>query len=631
MRNYSSTTATWRPLDVLPQILTVLLGGMVIFVIALSALAIGFEVYFAGRIYPGVSVVGQDLSGVNPKEAASLLQNQLEYPEHGRILLRGEGKIWLATPAELGFYLDPESTALSAYDQGRQGSLVSRFWTQFTNWYYGKGITPQYVFDERAAYNYLKEVANQIDLPAVEASLSVDGVNVVVTPGQIGRSLDIQASLKVLKGQLQTLQDGEVPLTITETKPVIIDVSEQASLARQILSDSLTLVVPGESKDDPGPWIFKPEDLASMLTIERVATSEGDRYQVGLQEEALRAFLEGIAPKLVRNRQNARFIFNDDTRQLELIQPAVVGRSLDIETSIQAINQKLLTGDHHISLDMAYSEPEVGDEATADQLGIHDLVSVQTSYFYGSSADRIQNIQIAAGRFHGLLVPPGATFSMADVLGDVSLDNGYAEAWIIFGNRTIKGVGGGVCQVSTTLFRTVFFGGFPVAERHPHAYRVYYYELRADGSVNTSLAGLDATVYVPMVDFKFINDSPGWLLMETYVNPAGRSLTWKFYATSDGRQVDWETSGLMNKEEPPDPLYEENPDLAKGEIKQVDWEVEGADVSITRTVTRDGEVLFKDTFDTHYMPWRSVYQYGPGTKGMPPDQDKNNKKKNKDN
>jgi len=630
MRNYSSTTALRRPLDILPQILAALLGGAVIFVIALGALAIGFEVYFAGRIYPGFSVVGIDLSGLKPKEAATRLQNQLEYPEHGRILLRREGKIWLATPADVGFYLDPESTALSAYRQGRQGNLVVRLWTQFTTWYYGKGITPQYVFDERVAYNYLKDVADQIDLPALEASLSVDGVNVVVTPGQIGRTLDIPASLEMLRKQLQTLQDGEVALTVSEIKPAIIDVSEQAALARQILSDSLTLVVPGESKADAGPWIFKPEDLASMLTIERVPSPEGDRYQVGLQEEALRSFLEGIAPELVRNKQNARFIFNDDNRQLELIQPAVIGRSLDIETTIQAINQKLLAGDHHISLDMAYSEPEIGDDATAEQLGIRDLVSVQTSYFYGSSADRIQNIQTAAGRFHGLLVPPGGTFSMADVLGDVSLNNGYAEALIIFGNRTIKGVGGGVCQVSTTLFRTVFFGGYPVVERHPHAYRVYYYELRADGSVNTSLAGLDATVYVPLVDFKFINDSPGWLLMETYVNPAGRSLTWKFYATSDGRQVDWETSGLMNKEEPPDPLYEENPDLSKGEIKQVDWEVEGADVSITRTVTRNGEVLFKDTFDTHYMPWRSVYQYGPGTKGMPPDQDKQDKNKNKD-
>jgi len=103
-------------------------------------------------------------------------------------------------------------------------------------------------------------------------------------------------------------------------------------------------------------------------------------------------------------------------------------------------------------------------------------------------------------------------------------------------------------------------------------------------------------------------------------------LPWKFYSTSDGREVDWHTTGLKNKEEPPKPLYEENPDLAKGEIEQVDWAVEGADVIVTRTVMRGGEVLYEDTFNTHYMPWREVWQYGPGTEGMPPDEDGKKKK-----
>jgi vancomycin resistance protein YoaR len=228
-----------------------------------------------------------------------------------------------------------------------------------------------------------------------------------------------------------------------------------------------------------------------------------------------------------------------------------------------------------------------------------------------------------------LLVPPGATFSMGSVLGDVSLDNGYAEALIIFGNRTIQGVGGGVCQVSTTLFRAVFFGGFPIVERYPHAYRVSYYELKADGGYDTRLAGLDATVFVPLVDFKFLNDTPHWLLMETYVNETARTLTWKFYSTGDGRSVEWGSGGLQNIEEPPDPVYEENPDLAKGEVKQVDWAVEGADVTITRTVSRDGQVLYEDTITTHYLPWQDVYQYGPGTKNMPPDED-DDKKNNDD-
>jgi vancomycin resistance protein YoaR len=323
--------------------------------------------------------------------------------------------------------------------------------------------------------------------------------------------------------------------------------------------------------------------------------------------------LESVVPALARSPENARFTFNDDTRQLEIIQPAVIGRHLDVGGSIRAINEKAAAGEHEINLEVGYTNPEVGSDATAEAFGIRELVASSTSYFYGSSADRVQNIQIAASQFHGVMVPPGANFSMAEVLGDITLDNGYAEALIIFGGRTIKGVGGGVCQVSTTLFRTAFFGGFPIVERYPHAYRVGYYEQTAAGGYDRSLAGLDATVFVPVVDFKFKNDTDHWLLMETYTNASGRSLTWKFYSTSDGRNVEWNSSGPRNIVKPEPPVYEENPDLKKGEIKQVDWEAEGADVSVTRTVRRDGQVLYEGTFNTHYLPWRAVYQYGPGT------------------
>jgi len=152
-------------------------------------------------------------------------------------------------------------------------------------------------------------------------------------------------------------------------------------------------------------------------------------------------------------------------------------------------------------------------------------------------------------------------------------------------------------------------------ERYPHAYRVSYYELTRSGSVDTDLAGLDATVFVPVVDLKFINDTPNWLLMETYVKPEARVLTWKFtpHLMAPCRM---ETSGLQNIEDPPEPLYQENDDLAQGEIRQVDWEAAGADVTVTRTVTRDGQVISQDEFTTHYLPWRAVYEYGPGPKSL---------------
>jgi vancomycin resistance protein YoaR len=123
---------------------------------------------------------------------------------------------------------------------------------------------------------------------------------------------------------------------------------------------------------------------------------------------------------------------------------------------------------------------------------------------------------------------------------------------------------------------------------------------------------LDATVYFPLVDFKFKNDTPYWILMETYMGES--SLTWKLYSTSDGRSVTWDTTGPVDVVVAPPAKFEENPDLKKNQMKQVDWAANGADVTVTRTVMRDGVVLFQDQIQTHYEPWQAVCEYGPDSK-----------------
>ncbi len=593
------------------QALTALLIGFALLALLVALLPGVYSSMYDGHIFPGVAVGGVDVSGMSTLQAATLLSQRLDYPQRGKIVFQEGTNLWTAKPADLGLSLDSQTTALAAYNLGRTGSLAVRLSDQWRAWSSGIDLAPWFVFDKRVAQNYLQGIAEQVDRSIVEATLGISGVEVVVNSGQVGRNLDVAAALTSLDTQLKTMTDGLVPLVVHETPPVILDATAQAELARKILSAPLTLQIPNAEAGDPGPWSFEPVALVQMLTVQRVKTDNGEIYQVGLSSDALRTFLTNIAPPLNRESQNARFTFNDDTRQLEVIQPSVIGRALDVDASLQQINQQLLAGQHTVSLVMQTTNPAVPDWATAESLGITELTSAYTSYFYGSDASRIQNISTAASRFHGLLIAPGESFSMAATLGDVSLDTGYAEALIIFGDRTIKGVGGGVCQVSTTLFRTAFFGGYQIDERWFHAYRVKYYEQTASGGHDENLAGLDATLFAPQVDFRFTNDSPYWLLMETY--PGAHSLTWKFYSTSDGRTVDWNTSGLRNIIEPPDPLYEENPDLSKDEIKQVDWAVDGADVTVTRTVTRAGSIIHDDTFETHYMAWQAKFQYGPGT------------------
>ena len=599
------------------QAFMALLLGMALLVVLVALLPGIYSQMYNGHIFAGVTVGGVDVSGLTTQQATELLTQRLDFPERGKIVFQDGASLWTARPVDLGLTLDAQTTAQAAYSFGRSGGLVTHLADQWRAWSSGVNLAPRFVFDKGVAQTYLQGIAQQVNRPIIEATLGISGVQVVVNSGQVGRTMDVAAALSSLDIQLQTLTDGLIPLVVQETPPVIIDATAQAKLARQILSAPLVLQIPNPEPGDAGPWSFEPAALVEMLTIQRVKAENGEVYQVGLSTDALRTFLMNVAPPFSRQPQNARFIFNDDTRQLEVIQPAVIGRALDVDSSLEQINQQLLAGQHNIDLVMQTTNPPVPDWATAESLGITELTSVYTSYYYGSDSARIQNIKTSASRFHGLLIAPGETFSMADALGDVSLDTGYAEAWIIYGDRTIKGVGGGVCQVSTTLFRTVFFGGYQIDERWFHAYRVKYYEQTASGGHDDKLAGLDATVFAPQVDFRFTNDSPYWLLMETY--PGTSSLTWKFYSTSDGRTVDWTTSGLQNIKEPPAPLYIENPDLKKDEIKQVDWAVDGADVTVTRTVMRDGSILHDDVFETHYMPWQAKYEYGPGTEVPTPE------------
>lgn len=600
------------------QILVILIGGLLLFLLTIGLISGGYEMLFAGRIFPGVSMAGVDLTSLTPEQARVALNERLVFPVSGQIVFRYKDSLWTATPSQLGMIFDSEASIQQAFNLGRQGDILSRLARQMNAWQSGLDIKPVFVFDERLAYTYLQNIAASIDQPVVETDLHLDGTQVVYQPGQTGRLLNVDHTLASLLAQLSTFKDGEILLDVEETTPLVLDASTEADILGRILDSGLSLTLPDSQPGDPGPWSIDPATLASMLSVRPEQTADGWRYQITLDVRLLEQVITPLAPQVNQEPQNARFTFDDNastnTREL-LLEPdghARVGRTLDVAGTVNAAQAAILAGEHSAPLTINVSNPAVGDDATAGSLGITGLVASYTSYFRGSSAARLQNIGAAARRFHGLLIPPNSSFSMAQAMGDINLDNGYAEALIIYNGKTITGVGGGVCQVSTTLFRTAFFAGYPIIERHEHAYRVFYYEQTARG-IDPGMAGLDATVYFPLVDLKFTNDRPYWLLMETYFNAANYSLTWKFYSGDDGREVDWHNLGLENVVPAPEPLFEENPDFQAGQMKQVDWPGDGADITVTRIVSRGGSILFTDTIQTHYEPWQAVCQYGPGT------------------
>lgn len=592
------------------QIAFILGVGLLLAILILSAVILKYERDYADKIHPGVTVAGVDLSGLTLGQAVVNLNANLTYGRLGQLHFSNGQDNWVYTPDDLGFSYDPVEVAKAAFDIGRGKGTMVNLGEQLKARNQGIDITPSIVYNQAKAYNVIQGLAAQTDIPLVEPNISLDSTTVNVITGQAGRTVDVQATLRNIEPFLLLQQSGNVPMVIKEQTPLSVNVEDTAQLAETILSQAFT-VNPADDTAGQGPWTIEPEALASLLTIEQKSIEGNRTYALTLNRPALVAYISSIAPALQRDPVNARMMFNDDTRQLELIANAVAGGSVDIEKSVDSILEKLQNGEHQASLVMQMVEPAVKDTSTAAELGITELVAETTSYYYGSAAARIQNIRAAAANFHGVMVGPGEVFSMAEYLTDISLDNGYAEAPIIVGDQTVDGIGGGICQVSTTVFRNAFYGGFPIVERHPHAYRVGYYEQQSNGWVDNSLAGLDATVYVPLVDFKFRNDTPYWLLMETY--PTDTSLTWKFYSTSDGREVDWWTTGITDVVTPPDPIYREDPDLPSGTIKQVDWPVNGATVEVYRTVTVNGTVTLQDTIRTNYVAWPAGYTYGPGT------------------
>ncbi len=610
---YSRRNPAHKTANAIAQIFGILVSGTILFLVASILLVIGYNAWYFGRIFPGVRVTGVDVSGMTPEQAEMKLSQVVQYPLTGKLLLRDGQDAWVVAPAQMGMLFDPSATAENAYRLGRSGGILALLSDQLYAFQSGIDVAPVVILDERTAYRFLQSLAAQVDVYPVEATLAIDGLNVLANPGQMGRLLNVDQTLEAVSSQMQTFTDGEVMLVMDDRSPEVLDISKPAEAARRILQTPLNVVLPNPQLGEPGPWQIDPATLSTMLTIEKIKNDNGIvEYKILASDQMIRPFVLGIARDLDKQPKNARFVFNDTTRQLEVIEPAIIGRSVRVDETIAAINDALNSGQQTVTLTVDTTEPAVKSDATAASLGITENVITYSTYFRGSGQPRIQNIKTAAESFHGLLIAPGETFSMGQALGDVSLDNGYAEALIIYGNKTIKGVGGGVCQVSTTLFRSAFFAGYPIVERAAHAYRVSYYE-QSDSGINTNLAGLDATVYFPLVDLKFVNDTPYWLLMETYVNEGARRITWKFYSTKDGRTVDWETTGPINRVDAPDPVFQENPDYEPGVVKQTDWAAEGADVQVVRRVSRGGQLINQDYFNTHYAPWQAVCEYGPGT------------------
>jgi len=578
---------------------------------ALSAIVLAllvFEIAYWNRIYPGVQMWGLDLGGMRPEEAALALEARFPYSSQPIVTLRDGDKTWTLRPRELGLELDAAAVARAAFALGRSGAILDDLKTQARLAWSGTQLAPVVRQNPVTVRSYLDNLAASVNITPSDATLRLEGMSAVATPAIVGRTLQVAPVLERLLESSRALAPVDLPLEFKTLPPAVADVAEAKAHLEAIISGPLTIVPDASVPGDVGPWTLSREELASMTVIQRV---DANHIDVTLDQARLRAFLAPIAPKLERPPTDARFVFDDNLRELTVISPSRTGLAVNVPGTAARINQQALSADNRqVTLAMTVTQATFHDGLRARDLGITELITQGITYFKGSSATRIKNIKTAASRFHGIIVAPGETFSFAQFLGDVSLDQGYAEALIIYNGRTITGVGGGVCQVSTTAFRAAYQSGFPIIERWPHAYRVSWYE-RGFGP------GLDATVFAPEVDFKFTNDSPYHLLIETYTNETTGVLAFKFYGTRDGRTVKITNPVIANVVPHGPDKYEEDSTFKPGQKEQVDWAVDGADVTVKRVVIRSGQAV-TDTVFTRYQPWTNIFKVAPGEAPQPP-------------
>jgi len=320
--------------------------------------------------------------------------------------------------------------------------------------------------------------------------------------------------------------------------------------------------------------------------------------------------LKALDPMIKENyTQPISALFQFENGKVKTFKASEDGQEVDIEDLKNQLEARTLTiisskkpRTFTIPVRIKVLKPEITTDKV-NNLGIEELVGEGNSLFQHSIPNRIFNITLASTRLNGVLIPPNQVFSFNKALGDVSSFTGYQQAYIIQNGRTVLGDGGGVCQVSTTLFRAVLNAGLPILERNAHAYRVGYYE-------QDSGPGLDATVYGPSVDFKFKNDTGNHILIQTFVDPVYLKLTFKLYGKKDGRVSVVNKPIIISQSPAPASVYQDDPTLPKGVEKQVDFSAPGANVYFTREVIKNGKKIISDKFVSNYRPWAAVYLRG---------------------
>lgn len=556
-----------------------------------------YQIIMDNKYYPFTFVGDSNISFLTEGQAARVIQSNFQKRVQQKLQFgwaQGLSNIDLATSSAKLDY----STLDYIYSKEHAGSFWEKLKNQIQTFILETRVIPKVSL---SLGKQLDAIALQVDKSAQNAEIIFDenpssdatpSAHIQIKEGVNGFALDKTALEKTAADYLLYGKYG-FQLPIKEVLPKFT--TEQAQLAKQTLEkvakEPIRLVFEGSS------WTIDAKQLLILLNLK----SDQDLL---LDKDQTQIFIKNIAKEIDRDVIEGLFEFNPVTKRVSTFKPSQEGQKLNVDKTYQLITDTLVsiqtTLQKTITLPVDIVKPKI-QTSDVNSLGIKELIGQGISNFALSIPNRIYNVNLTAQKINGVLIAPGEIFSFNNTVGDISAATGFKQAYVIKEGRTVLDDGGGVCQDSTTLFRAVLNAGLPVVKRTAHAYRVGYYEQGFP-------PGLDATVFYPSVDFQFKNDTPASILIQAYT--LGTTLYVDLYGTSDGRIAHLTAPVVTDVIPPPPDLRQDDPTLPKGVVKQVDFSARGANVTFTRTVTRNGETLAKETWRSSYKPWQAVYLVG---------------------
>ena len=558
----------------------------------LLAAFVSVQIAIADRVGPGVEVAGVAVGDLSLTAAEEKLAADL-VPGVRAVTLRTGDEPLSLTLGGLGIAVDVPATARAARAHGRHDlALGLSVWLPFG------GDDPEPVVDvDIDVYEAgLEAVRAAVDVPAVDATLDLDGREMTVVPGKDGITVDkvgLERAILAAVAEGRAYAGG-IPVTAVPPQVSTAEAEERAGAAAIYLSRPVTLRLRARSLE------LAPGDLAGMLTVN--TGDDAELYPLTFDNPVARKRLHELFAYAETLPQDAQIVVHEEGGITVL--PSRDGIVLDMAQLIDDLDAAASGGGlRQVVVALRPALPGLSS-ADVESMGLASLGSQFTTYFDPSNPGRATNIALAAKLVDGAIVQPGAVFSLNATMGPRSVNRGFDFAPVIAGDGVLRqGVGGGICQYATTLFNAVFFAGLPVVERHPHGLLIAHYPV-----------GRDATVSWGGPDFKFRNDTSHAVMIRSWVE--GDALTVAIVGKT-GRTVSYTTSGYYDLRKPSssraNPRVVHDADLPNGVTR---WELggDGKSVKVVRTV-RDaaGKTLFTETYVSVYDPRDWIMRVGTGT------------------